>query len=135
VKRIVGVSYFRGDINKIYGQYFVDAGFECLDMAGIDVDFPKVPELPSDTVYDFVKQTFGRNKTAEAVYMLGPAWRTLDIVARLEQDLGVPVFHAVPVQCWDIQRHLNIREPVQGFGRLLAEFPTGTTMAARQVTD
>ena len=134
VRRMVGVSYFRGDINKIYGQYFVDAGFECLDMAGIDVDFPKVPELPSETVYDFVKDAFGRNDTAEAVYMLGPAWRTLDIVGRLEQDLGVPVFHAVPVQSWDIQRHLGIREPNKGFGRLLEEFPAGVTMAARQVS-
>jgi hypothetical protein len=42
--------------------------------------------------------------------MLGPAWPTLDIVERLEIDLGVPVFHAVPVQCWDIQRHLGIRD-------------------------
>jgi hypothetical protein len=29
----------------------------------------------------------------------------------------------VPVQCWDIQRHLGIREPVGGFGRLIAEMP------------
>ena len=42
---------------------------------------------------------------------------------QLERDLGVPVFHAVPVQCWDIQRHLGIREPVRGFGRLIAEMP------------
>ncbi len=55
--------------------------------------------------------------------MLGPAWPTLDIIERLELDLGVPVFHAVPVQCWDIQRHLGIREPVGGFGRLIAEMP------------
>ena len=113
VKRILGATYFRGDINRIYGQYFVDAGFECLDMAGIDVDFDKVPELPSSTVYDFIKDAFSRNQAAEAVYMLGPAWPTLDIIERLELDLGVPVFHAVPVQCWDIQRHLGIREPVQ----------------------
>ena len=134
VRRIVGVSYFRGDINNTYAQYFVDAGFECLDMVGIDVDFPTVPELPSGVVYDFVKQTFERNDSAEAVYMLGPAWRTLDIVETLERDLGVPVLHAVPVQSWDIQRHLGIREPLQGFGRLLAEFPAGETMATRRVS-
>jgi maleate isomerase len=134
VKRFVGVTYFRGDINRIYRRYFVDAGFECLDMAGIDVDFPKVPELPTGTVHDFVKDTFRRNETAEALYMLGPAWRTLDIVDKLEQDLCVPVFHAVPVQCWDIQRHLNIREPIQGYGRLLAEMPGSVTMATQQLT-
>ena len=62
VTRILGATYFRGDINKIYGQYFVDAGFECLDMAGIDVDFDKVPELPSSTVYDFIEDAFSRNQ-------------------------------------------------------------------------
>lgn len=133
VTRLVGVSYFRGDINRIYAQYFVDAGFDCLDMAGIDVDFDKVPELPAERVFDFVAGTFRRNDGAQAVYMLGPAWRTLDLVAALEKELGVPVLHAVPVQCWDIQRHLSIREPAQGYGQLLAEMPAGVTMATRQV--
>ena len=41
-------------------------------------------------------------------------------------------------QCWDIQRHLGIREPA-GIGRLIAEMPasvphTSVTMAARRVT-
>jgi maleate cis-trans isomerase len=88
VTRILGATYFRGDINKIYGQYFLDAGFECLDMAGIDVEFSKVPELPSSTVHDFIVDTFSRNRTAEAVYMLGPAWPTLDIIEKLEHDLA-----------------------------------------------
>ncbi|MCC6887565.1 MAG: hypothetical protein IT536_03440 [Hyphomicrobiales bacterium] len=133
VKRIVGATYFRGDINAIYRQYFVDAGFECLAMAGMDIDFPKVPQLTSSTVYDFVRALFASNRSAEAVYMLGPAWPTLDIVEPLEQELGVPVFQAVPVQSWDIQRHLGVREPLRRFGRLVAEMPMGTTMAARRV--
>ena len=33
---------------------------------------------------------------AEAIYMLGPAWRALDIIEKLEHDLGVPVVHARP---------------------------------------
>src|SRR6185503_12925603 len=112
VKRFLGVTYFHGDINRIYAKYFVDAGFDCLDMAGMQVEFSKVPELPSDQVYRFIKDEFARQRTAEAVYMLGPAWRTLDIVETLERELGVPVVHAVPAQCWDIQRHLDIREPI-----------------------
>jgi hypothetical protein len=55
VERFLGVTYFRGDINRIYAQYFIDAGFDCLDMVGIDVDFDKVPELPSDRVYRFAR--------------------------------------------------------------------------------
>jgi maleate isomerase len=123
IKRFVGTSYFRGDINKTYGKYFTDAGFDILDMAGMDVDFDKVQELSGFEVYRFVKSVFLRNSKAQAIYMLGPAWRTLDIIEKLEQDLGVPVIHAVPAQCWDIQRHLNVRQPATGFGRLIAEMP------------
>lgn len=124
IKRFVGTSYFRGDINKTYAKYFVDAGLDILDMAGMDVDFDKVQELSSLEVYRFVKGVFLRNAKAQAIYMLGPAWRTLDIIGMLEQDLGVPVIHAIPAQCWDIQRHLHVRQPVKGFGRLIAEMPS-----------
>jgi len=123
IRRFVGATYFRGDINKIYGTYFADAGFDVLDMAGMDVDFDKVQELSGLEVYRFVKRIFLAHRKAQAIYMLGPAWRTLDIVDKLEQDLGVPVIHAIPAQCWDIQRHLHVRQPVKGFGRLIAELP------------
>jgi maleate isomerase len=129
VRRFIGATYFRGDINRIYAKYFNDAGFECLTMAGMDVDFDKAQELSSFEVYRFVKKEFLTHRRAEAIYMLGPAWRTLDIVAMLEQDLGVPVVHAIPAQCWDIQRHLTVRQPVEGYGRLLAEMPDGPTMS------
>jgi len=124
VRRFVGATYFRGHINRTYARYFADAGFDVLDMAGMDVDFDKAQELSSREVYRFVKRVFLANATAQAIYMLGPAWRTLDIVETLEQDLGVPVIHAIPAQCWDIQRHLNVRQPIFGFGQLIAEMPS-----------
>ena len=122
-KRFVGVTYFRGEINKTYANYFADAGLECLEMAGMDVDFDKVQELSSHAVYRFIKQAFLANRGAEAIYMLGPGWRTLDIIEPLEQDLGVPVVQAVTAQSWDIQRRLHVRQPVSGYGRLVAELP------------
>jgi maleate isomerase len=129
VRRFIGATYFRGDINRIYANYFNDAGFDCLAMAGMDVDFDKAQELSGFEVYRFIKREFLARPRAEAIYMLGPAWRTLDIVEMLEQDLGVPVIHAIPAQCWDIQRHLHVRQPVSGFGRLIAEMPDGPTMS------
>jgi len=34
-----------------------------------------------------------------------------------------PTARALPVQCWDIQRHLKVRIPVKDFGRPAAEMP------------
>ena len=120
-QRFVGFSYFPGEINKIYGQYFVDAGFDVLDMIGLDAPFQKVQEYSSQLIYSWIRQHMKQHPDAQAIYMLGPAWRTLDIVEMLERDCRVPVVHAVPAQCWDIQRHLGLCQPTPGFGRLLAD--------------
>ena len=32
VKRFLGATYFGGDINRVYAKYFMDAGFDCLDV-------------------------------------------------------------------------------------------------------
>jgi maleate cis-trans isomerase len=55
--------------------------------------------------------------------MLGWGWRTLDIVDMLERDLGVPVVHPVTARIWEIQKRLHVREPVAGYGHLLAALP------------
>jgi maleate isomerase len=64
-----------------------------------------------------------RHPGAEAIYMLGSGWRTLNIIQPLEQDLGIPVVHAVPARVWAIQKRLHVRQPLRGYGRLLEEMP------------
>ena len=61
--------------------------------------------------------------TAIAACGIQPGWRVLDIVEMLEQDLEVPVLHAVPARVWAVQQFFQVRERVKGFGRLLAELP------------
>jgi maleate cis-trans isomerase len=72
-----------------------------------------------------VKQAFLKHRKADAIYLLGSGWRVLDVIDALEQDLGVPVVHPIPARCWEIQLRLSIRQPVQGYGRLLAEMVPG----------
>jgi maleate isomerase len=124
-KKIVGATYFVGPINDMFAGYFKQAGFDVLGMEGIPVDFDKVQDLSAEQVYAFVKQTFLKHRKAEAIYLLGTGWRVLPVIDLLEQDLGVPVVHPVPARCWEIQLRLAIRQPVKGFGRLIAELPAG----------
>ena len=94
-------------------------------MEGIKVDFDKVGQLSAEQVYAHVKQAFLKHRKADAIYLLGTGWRVLPMIDLLEQDLGVPVVHPVPARCWEIQHRLSIRQPVKGFGRLLAEMVAG----------
>jgi maleate isomerase len=123
LRRIVGVTYFKGEINDTFAQYFTDAGFEVLAMEGLDVPFDEVGRLSSREVYAHAKAAFRRHTDVDGIYMLGSGWRALDIVDLLEQDVEVPVLHAVPARIWAIQQHFLVRERRTGFGRLLAELP------------
>jgi len=125
IKRFVGATYFSGEINELFARYFTQAGFEVLGMDGISVSFDTVGSLSAQDVYAHIKKTFLKNPGAEAIYLLGSGWRVLEVVDLLEQDLGVPVIHPVPARCWEIQRRLVIRQPLRGYGRLLAEMPAG----------
>lgn len=123
LRRIVGVTYFTGDINDTFSRYFAEAGFDVDAMEGIPVPFEEVGKLSSQEVYAHTKKVFLKNPKAEGIYMLGSGWRTMDIISLLEQDLQVPVVHPVPTRVWAIQKRLHVRQPVMGYGRLLEEMP------------
>ena len=123
VKKFMGLTPFLGELADAFSRYFTDAGFEVLAMDGIDVPFHKVGQLSSHEVYAHIKRSFLNCQGAEAIYMLGSGWRTLDIIDLLEQDLGVPVVHPVPARVWEFQKRLHVHQPVKGYGQLLAELP------------
>jgi maleate cis-trans isomerase len=122
VKRFVGVSYFTEDLNAMFAQYMRDAGFDCLGISGIGVQFDKMQELASTEVYRHVRTTFLKNPDAKGIYLLG-AWRAMDMIERMEQDFQVPVVLSVAAQSWGVQHRLHIRQPREGLGRLLREMP------------
>jgi maleate cis-trans isomerase len=122
-KSFVGATYFPPKLNAVFAKYFRDAGFTVKGMEGIDVPFNQVQTLSGEQVYAHIKKNFLKAKGADAIYMLGSGWRTLHIIKTLEEDLQVPVVHPVPARVWEIQKRLHVRQPVQGYGHLLAAFP------------
>jgi maleate isomerase len=122
-KSFVGATYFPDKLNAIFAKYFTDAGFKVRSMAGIDVPFNKVQELSGEQIYAHIKKNFLKAKGADAIYMLGSGWRTLEIIKSLEQDLQVPVVHPVTARVWEFQKWLDVREPRSGYGYMLEALP------------
>jgi maleate isomerase len=122
-KTIVGATYFPAHLNAIFAKYMEDAGFGVRGMDGIDVPFEKVQELSGRRIFNHIKRSFRRHKGADAIYMLGSGWRTLDIIAKLERELGVPVVHPVAARAWEIEKRLNVRRRIKGYGHLLEKLP------------
>jgi maleate isomerase len=123
IKKFAGASYFPEPMNAIFARYFTEAGFQVLAMEGINAAFADVPKLPPAQIFEHMKNIVQNHPDAEAVYMLGSAWKTLDIIDSLEKTLGLPVIHPGPARCWETQLRLGLRYPMPGYGRLLAEMP------------
>lgn len=123
VKKFVGVTYFVGSINDMFTRYFQSAGFEVLAMEGIGGAFLDVPKIPPETILEFMKSIAAKHKNADGIYMLGSAWKSVEIIERLENQTGKTVVHAGPARAWGTQLSLGLRHKIKGYGRLLAEMP------------
>jgi len=123
LRRIVGITYFKGEINDMFARYFEDCGFDVLAMEGIEVPFADVGLLSSQQVYAHTHAAVRKHRYVDGVYMLGAGWRILDIVEPLEQDLRMPVVQAIPARLWAVQKHFGLHQPLAGYGRLLSELP------------
>jgi maleate cis-trans isomerase len=124
VKRMVGITYFGDETNRKSAAYFREAGFEVLGIEGI-ATWAGVDRLSSQEIYTFTKQQFLKNKDVQGIWIPGGGggWGALDAAQILEQDLQVPVITNTVAKIWAIQKRLHIRQPLQGYGRLLAEMP------------
>lgn len=123
INKFVGASYFPEKMNAIFARYFTEAGFQVLAMEGIDSPFADVPRVPPKRILEFMKSIVTKHRDADGIYMLGSAWKTIDIIDELEKATSLPVIHAGPARCWETQLRLGLRYPLPGYGRLLAEMP------------
>ena len=123
IRTFVGATYFTGPINDMFADYFRQAGFNVPGMEGLDVPFADVGQLSPYEVYAHVKKAFLKHPKADALYLLGSGWRVMEVIQMLEEDLGVPVIHPICTRSWEIQRRQRVRQPIEGFGRLLEEMP------------
>jgi maleate cis-trans isomerase len=124
VRRIVGVTYFKDDLNPKFAKFFEEGGFEVAAMKGcVNVPFSDLGKIPAEEIYTQAKRVFIEAGGGDCLYLLGAGWDCLPAIEPLEQDLGTTVLTNVPADVWATLRHLNIRAPVKGFGRLLEEMP------------
>lgn len=123
-KRIVGAGY-DSITGPIVEKYFRDAGFEVVAIEKVKATWEEVGVLTDDQMIDMMADVFKRNPGGQIMYLQGSKWPSLNVVERLEARIGVPVVQAVAARCWEIQVRLGLREPVKGYGKLLAEMPNG----------
>jgi maleate isomerase len=120
MKKIVIATPFKDEVNQRSASWYQKAGFEVLKIKGLGIQKnSEIAQLPFYAPYQLAKEIFLENPGADGIYIACPRWGTIEIIEKLEQDLGVPVVTSSQATIWMALRKANVRESIQGYGRLM----------------
>jgi maleate isomerase len=118
--RISIVSPYTREVDEAEHCYFASAGAEVLGggFLGISDGFRLAEPTPA-ALYRLGRE--GCDARADALVMTCLNTRSHTVIAALEQALGRPVITSTQATLWHALRLAGVRDPIAGFGRLLAE--------------
>ena len=128
-KRIALGSAYTDKVNAI-AQGFLEAnGLKVVAARGLGmVDNLAVGRLGPESAYDLARDA--AHADADAVVLACTNWRSMDVIERLERELGKPVVSTTQVSVWDALRLVGYRGEISGYGRLLRTLAAEERLAA-----
>jgi maleate isomerase len=109
-----------------YDQALTQRGKSVLEEYGFEVVNAYCPPDVTNIFEETPKRVYGLLKTAdrpeaEAVFVSGVGLPTISVLGAAEADLGKSVLSSALAMMWNALRAARIREPIPGYGRLLAD--------------
>jgi maleate isomerase len=123
-RRIVFVGPYLEDVTEQGRRFFEASGFKVLNAVGMGLDHDRtISRVPPEEVYRLVRRS--DHPDAEAIFISCTAFKTIGVIAALEQDLGKPVVSANQASFWDCLRTAGLADRLTGYGRLFDLTPRG----------
>ena len=121
IRRIVVATAYIEELNEPLREFLEEAGFEVLVIKGLRQRFNwDIHRLPPSAAYKLTKDVAKEvSDDADGVFISCGGLRTFEVIDLLERDLGLPVVTSNQAALWAALRMAKVKEPVQGYGRLL----------------
>lgn len=119
-RRVSVATPYLDEINGREVEYMEKAGFEISAIRGLNLDKDADMVRVSPQAIGRLAASVDR-PDADAVFVSCGALRTLDIVEKLEQELGKPVICSNQAMMWDVMRLAGLDDRITGYGALLRD--------------
>ena len=119
-KKVSAITPYPDWFNERLRLYLEAQGLEVLN-----VDAHPTPASRVIPIYDHdpeeIVEFAGEKCSPDADVLLCSCtdWRSLEVVSRLEEQLGIPVITSNQATIWDIAQRLELPGPIAGYGSLL----------------
>lgn len=121
-KQVVAATAYDDEVNHRLQRFLKESGFEVLGVKGLGIE--KVEDVDRVTQDGLLKFCVGVRKSqpaANAILVSCGGLRTLDILAPLERQGGIPAISSTPHALWAGVRLLGLSGRAPGFGTLLSK--------------
>jgi maleate isomerase len=122
-KRVLLLTPFETRLNDMIEEYLAEAGFS----VRAPKSFANIGEagcLGPAAVYDLTRQALAEVGPVDAIYFQGAVLDPLPVLQQIENDLKITAVASNPAMLWEILSQVGGRAPIQGYGKLLGEWPS-----------
>jgi arylmalonate decarboxylase len=121
-RRVTVATAYNDEVNRRLRTFLGESGFEVVALEGLGLEAIGDPgKVTQSDLQQFCAGVFKRASKTDALLVSCGGLRTLELVAPLEQQCGVPVVSSTPHALWAGMRLLGLRVKAPGYGRLLAK--------------
>jgi arylmalonate decarboxylase len=121
-KRLAVATAYSDEVNSRLGDFLAESGFEVLAIKGLGiVDITRVDDVRRQDLFRFCLDVHRAAPEAEGILVSCGGLRTLEILAELERETGVPAVSSTPHTLRAGVRLLGLSGRVAGCGRLLSQ--------------
>jgi maleate cis-trans isomerase len=120
VKKVSIAMPYIEEVAKAAVKFMADNGLEVLEAQWLNKAGFDIPRISNETVYHLGKEV--DRPESEALFISCTSLHTLDVIEKLETDLGKPVVSSNQATVWNLLRLAGIKDKIPGYGRLLTDY-------------
>jgi maleate cis-trans isomerase len=119
--KLVVATPHEDTLNERMKTFLEKSGFTVLQIQGYGVrKNAELTDMDEHAAYKIAKRLHDRAPEANGVFVPCPRWPTVTDVDLLEREIGKPVVTSCQAYIWHALKLAKVKQPVPGFGRLMA---------------
>jgi maleate isomerase len=122
-KRVLLMCPFDADTTQKIIAYLKARDITAVSPSTAFGEIDEAMQLSPQEVYDRTTAAFKLAGDVDGVYFQGAVLDPLEVIERMEQDFGCPVVASNPAMLWFILKRLGLSYHIEGYGKLLREWP------------
>ena len=119
IRRVGLVNPYPDDLNEALVRFLNSQDFEIGSVISLGADFTRIASVTEGDVYAAAKKAIAEAGRLDGLYLPCPQFPVLDIIEKIETDLGVPAVSHLGAEMYVALKTIGVHSPIDGFGRLL----------------